>query len=158
MILPARSSMQKSAKKLAKVIVRQTIGRLPPPSSRLTGRLASDGGKRVRDTRLRPWAGYHDGNLIQWFFRMGPAFRKIFISGVEGVTQPLAKQFAHQWAEYCGCRYGLLLPHGTDALRIALAAVLDHDGLDYGGRSSFQIFHLLRVPRRRWIGALAWFL
>src|SRR5439155_9897305 len=26
-----------------------------------------------------------------------------------------------------------LLPHGTDALRIGLAAVLDHDGLDYGG-------------------------
>jgi dTDP-4-amino-4,6-dideoxygalactose transaminase len=36
-------------------------------------------------------------------------------------------------ARYCGCRYGLLMPHGTDALRIALAALLDHDGLDYGG-------------------------
>jgi predicted dehydrogenase/dTDP-4-amino-4,6-dideoxygalactose transaminase len=27
----------------------------------------------------------------------------------------------------------LLLPHGTDALRLGLAAALDHDGLDYGG-------------------------
>jgi dTDP-4-amino-4,6-dideoxygalactose transaminase len=125
--------MQKSLKKVAKVIAQQTIGRLPPPSSRLTGPLAKDGGKRVRDVRLRPWADCHAGSFIQWLFRVRPAFRRIFVSGVEGVPQPLAKQFAHQWAEYCGCRYGLLLPHGTDALRIALAAVLDHDGLDYGG-------------------------
>src|SRR5205823_5479845 len=34
---------------------------------------------------------------------------------------------------YCGCRHALLLPHGTDALRLALAAVFDHDGLEYGG-------------------------
>ncbi len=36
-------------------------------------------------------------------------------------------------AARCGCRYGLLLPHGTDALRLALAALFDHDGLEYGG-------------------------
>jgi len=122
-----------SLKKVVKVIAQQTIGRLPRPSSRLTGTLAIDGGKRVRDVRLRPWADYHDGSFAQWLFRMRPAFRSIFVSGVEGAPQPLAKQFAQQWAEYCGCRYGLLLGHGTDALRIALAATLDHDGLDYGG-------------------------
>lgn len=125
--------MQKSFKKAAKIIAQQTIGRLPPPPSRLTGPLANDGGKRVRDVRLRPWADYHGGSFIHWLFRVRPAFRRIFVSGVEGVPQPLAKQFAQQWAEYCGCRFGLLLPHGTDALRIALAAALDHDGLDYGG-------------------------
>jgi dTDP-4-amino-4,6-dideoxygalactose transaminase len=125
--------MQKSLKTIAKAVARQTIGRLPASSSRLTGRLAKDGGKRVRDVRIRPWAEDRGGNFAQWFFHMRPAFRKIFLSGVEGSPQPLAKQFAQQWAEYCGCRYGLLLPHGTDALRIGLAAVLDHDGLDYGG-------------------------
>jgi dTDP-4-amino-4,6-dideoxygalactose transaminase len=125
--------MKTSVKKVVKAIARQTIGRLPASSSRLTGQLAKDGGKRVRDIRLRPWADYNDGNFVQWLFRMRPAFRSIFISGVEGAPQPLAKQFALQWAEYCGCRYGLLLGHGTDALRIALAAALDHDGLDYGG-------------------------
>jgi dTDP-4-amino-4,6-dideoxygalactose transaminase len=122
-----------SLKKVVKVIAQQTIGRLPRPSSRLTGPLASEGGKRVRDIRLRPWADYHDGSFVRWLFRMRPALRSIFVSGVEGAPQPLAKQFAQQWAEYCGCRYGLLLGHGTDALRIALAAALDHDGLDYGG-------------------------
>jgi dTDP-4-amino-4,6-dideoxygalactose transaminase len=55
------------------------------------------------------------------------------MSGNEGLPQTLAKKFAQKWADYCGCRYGLLLPHGTDALRIALAAALDHDGLEYGG-------------------------
>jgi dTDP-4-amino-4,6-dideoxygalactose transaminase len=125
--------MQTLFKKIAKVVAQQTIGRLPPPSSRLTGPLANHGGKRVRDVRLRPWADYHGWSFIHWLFRMRPAFRRIFVSGVEGAPQPLAKQFAQQWAEHCGCRYGLLLPHGTDALRIALAAALDHDGLDYGG-------------------------
>jgi dTDP-4-amino-4,6-dideoxygalactose transaminase len=125
--------MQISVKKVVKVIARQTIGRLPRPSSRLTGTLAIDGGKRVRDVRLRPWADYNDGSFVQWLFRMRPILRSIFVTGVEGAPQPLAKQFAQQWAEYCGCRYGLLLGHGTDALRIALAAALDHDGLDYGG-------------------------
>jgi dTDP-4-amino-4,6-dideoxygalactose transaminase len=125
--------MHMSFKKVVKVIAQQTIGRLPRPSSRLTGTLAIDDGKRVRDVRFRPWADYHDGSFVQWLFRIRPVFRSIFVSGVEGAPQPVAKQFAQQWAEYCGCRYGLLLGHGTDALRIALAAALDHDGLDYGG-------------------------
>jgi dTDP-4-amino-4,6-dideoxygalactose transaminase len=125
--------MKISIKKVVKVFAQQSIGRLPPSSSRITGPLAGDGGKRVRDVRLRPWADYQDGSFVQWLLRLRPAFRSIFVSGVEGAPQPLAKQFAQQWAEYCGCRYGLLLGHGTDALRIALAAALDHDGLDYGG-------------------------
>ena len=120
-------------KKIAKGLARQTVGRLPQPASRLTGKLARDGGKPVRDTRFRPWPGYHDSNRPQWQSGLSASFRRVFTSGVEGVPQPLAKQFAQQWAEYCGCKYGLLLPHGTDALRIGLAAVLDHDGLDYGG-------------------------
>jgi len=125
--------MRTSLKKAVKLVAQQSIGRLPPPSSRLAGTLAADGGKRVRDVRLRPWATSNDGRIVQWLFRIRPAFRSIFVSGVEGAPQPLAKQFAQQWAEYCGCRYGLLMGHGTDALRIALAAALDHDGLDYGG-------------------------
>jgi len=125
--------MHTSLKKTIKAIARHTIGRLPAPSSRLAGPLARDGGQRVRDTRLRPWADSLEANVVQWLFRVGPAFRRVFASGVEGAPQTLAKRFAEQWAEYCGCRFGLLLPHGTDALRIGLAAVLNHDGLDYGG-------------------------
>ena len=71
--------------------------------------------------------------MHEWLTAVGPRLRRVFISGVEGLPQPLAKEFAQTFAGYCGCRYGLLLPHGTDALRIALAAAFDHDGLDYGG-------------------------
>ena len=121
------------AKPLLRPLAQTTLGRLPPPVSRLTGSLARDGGKPVRDVRLRPWASVNDRSFSRWQAEMRAMFRRVFVSGVEGLPQPLAQQFARQWAEYCGCRYGLLLGHGTDALRIGLAAVLDHDGLDYGG-------------------------
>jgi len=120
-------------KQLVRRVAQLTIGQLPPPASRLTGTLALNGGQPVRDIRLRPWASYHSGNLLPWMTTVGPHFRKIFLSGVEGLPQPLQKKFAALWAEYCGCRHALMLPHGTDALRFGLAAVLDHDGLEYGG-------------------------
>jgi len=120
-------------KQTAKFLARQTMGRLPAPAARLTGKLAKGGGTPVRDVRVRPWATYHSGNLLPWFSIIRPRFRKIFLSGVEGLPQPLQQEFAEQWAAVCGCKYGLLLPHGTDALRFALAALFDHDGLAYGG-------------------------
>jgi len=125
--------MKAFLKQILKAAARQSVGRLPQPASRLTGTLAKHGGKPVRDIRFRPWPNYHSNNLLPWLLSLRPAMRKVFLTGVEGLPQPLAKDFAQRWAEYCGCRYGLLLPHGTDALRIALAAALDLDGLDYGG-------------------------
>lgn len=126
-------SASQPVRKILRTVARQTIGRLPPPSVRLSGELAKHGGTPVRDLRLRPWAAVEDANLKTWHAEMRAVFRRIFVSGIEGLPQPFAEQFAEQWATYCGCRYGLLVGHGTDALRIALAAVLDHDGLDYGG-------------------------
>jgi dTDP-4-amino-4,6-dideoxygalactose transaminase len=120
------------AKPLLRPLARAILGRLPRPASRLTGRLAKEGGVPVRDIRVRPWADC-DGNFFRWHGGVRARLRSIFLGGVEGLPQPLAQEFGQQWATYCGCRYGLLLPHGTDALRIALAALLDHDGLDYGG-------------------------
>ena len=125
--------MNSSVKSAARFLARQTIGRLPARASRLTGRMALDGGIPVRDTRIRPWARDRSSNLLQWFTSVGPAFRSIFLGGMEGLPQTRQKHFAELWAEYCGCRHALLLPHGTDALRLAIAAVFDHDGLEYGG-------------------------
>jgi len=96
-------------------------------------RLASDGGTPVRNTRLRPWAAASDNALFEWHRSVGARLRQVYVSGVEGLPQPLAQQFAQVWAHYCGVRFTLLVGHGTDALRIALAAALDHDGLSYGG-------------------------
>ena len=114
-------------------LAQRAIGRLPPSSLPLGGDLAKNGGRPVRDIRLRPWASLADSNFMRWHTEMRAVFRQIFVQGVEGLPQPLAEQFARQWAAYCGCRYGLLLTNGTDALRIGLAAVFDHDGLEYGG-------------------------
>ena len=95
--------------------------------------MAIHGGKPVRDVRWRPYASARSGAHGAWLSKVGPNFRGIFLSGIEGLPQPLAREFERRWTDYCGCRHALLLPHGTDALRIALAAAFDHDGLDYGG-------------------------
>lgn len=142
-------------KKAVKRVAQQTIGRFPALPSRLDGELAIDGGRPVRDVRLRPWASVENGNLLGWHTEMRGLFRGIFLQGIEGLPQPLAEQFAQQWAVYCGCRYGLLLGHGTDALRIGLAAVLDHDGLDYGGEvivPNFSFIASATAPLERLFG------
>ena len=124
--------MNTTAKETAKFVLRNTFGRLPPSPSRFNGALAVDGGTPVRNVRLRPWKRQYNNTTAAWAGARS-FFRDIFLRGVEGLPQPLAKEFAEKWAKACGCKYGLLLPHGTDALRIALAAALDHDGLEFGG-------------------------
>jgi dTDP-4-amino-4,6-dideoxygalactose transaminase len=120
------------SKPLIRPIARATVGRVTG-RNRLSGPLAKLGGAPVRDVRLRPWASSRDGRFWQWHRELRSVFRSIFVSGIEGLPQPLAERFAREWAARCECRYGLMLGHGTDALRIGLAAALDHDGLDYGG-------------------------
>ena len=149
------STFLTNAKPWLRPLVRATVGRLPPPSTRLSGALAKEGGIPVRNTRYRPWPSDRDGRFWDWHRGMRARFRGVFMSGTEGLPQPLAEEFAQQWAKYCGCRYGLLLPHGTDALRIALASVLDHDGLDYGGEiivPNFSFIASATVPLDRRFG------
>lgn len=111
---------------------RAVMRHVPKRRSRLDGPLAIDGGTPVRDIRWRPWSPADTNRRQQWR-SVGPVFRDVFLSGVEGLPQTRQRDFASRWAAYCGCEHGLLLPHGTDALRFALAAVFDHDGLEYGG-------------------------
>ncbi|MCM3900886.1 MAG: DegT/DnrJ/EryC1/StrS family aminotransferase, partial [Pyrinomonadaceae bacterium] len=127
-----KAVVRKSAKIAVKGVIR-TLPQLPGRPGRLEGKLAKDGGLPVRDTRYRPWPQYPAPTLSEWTLKMGPRFMRIFLSTVEGLPQPLANKFAEEWARYCEAKYALLLPHGTDALRVAVAAALDHDGLDYGG-------------------------
>ena len=51
-------------------------------------------------------------------------------------------------------RHGLLMGRGSDALRIGLAAALDHDGLDYGGgyRANFSFIASATAPLDRRFG------
>jgi dTDP-4-amino-4,6-dideoxygalactose transaminase/predicted dehydrogenase len=112
---------------------RRTLGLMPKSSGRFSGKLAKDGGMPVRDVLFHPWPQFPKTGILDWTCGAGLTLGRIFRSGVEGLPQPLAALFSAQWAEYCGVSYALLLPHGTDALRTSLAAVLDHDGLAYGG-------------------------
>jgi dTDP-4-amino-4,6-dideoxygalactose transaminase len=142
------------AKPWLRPLLRATLGNLPRPAARLTGALAKDGGIPVRNTRYRPWPSDNDGDFLRWHGGVR-ALRTVYLSGIEGLPQPLAEEFARQWAAYCGCRYGLLTPHGTDALRIALAALVDHDGLDYGGEvivPNFSFIATATVPLDRRFG------
>jgi dTDP-4-amino-4,6-dideoxygalactose transaminase/predicted dehydrogenase len=128
--------IRKVLKKSARIAVKgaiQALPALPGRPGRLTGKLAKDGGLKVRDTRLRPWPAYPSPTLTDWTLKLGPQMMRIFLTTVEGLPQPLANRFAREWAQFCGAKYALLLPHGTDALRVAVTAALDHDGLDYGG-------------------------
>ncbi|HSK63642.1 MAG TPA: DegT/DnrJ/EryC1/StrS family aminotransferase [Pyrinomonadaceae bacterium] len=124
--------VRKSVKLAAKGVI-HTLPTLPGRSGRLTGKLAKEGGLPVRDVRYRPWPSYPSSSLTEWTTQLAPRFLQIFLSGVEGLPQPLAKKFCEEWARYCGARYALLVPHGTDALRVAVTAALDHDGMEYGG-------------------------
>jgi len=120
------SAAMKAGRKIAGAIA-------PPTEKRLTGRLAIEGGLRVRDTRLRPYSNVPENSVWQWTREVGPVMARLFCKRLEGSPQTLSKEFGKQWAAYCGTKYALLLPHCTDALRIALAATLDHDGMEYGG-------------------------
>ena len=124
--------VRKSAKLAVKSAIR-TLPQLPGRPGRLTGTLAKEGGLPVRDTRYRPWPVYPSSSMLDWTTKIAPKFLQIFLTGVEGLPQPLANRFADEWARYCGARHALLLPHGTDALRVAIAAAIDHDGMEYGG-------------------------
>ncbi len=124
--------VRKSAKLAAKSAIR-TLPQLPGRPGRLTGPLAKEGGMPVRDIRYRPWPTYPSSSMLEWTTKIAPKFLQIFLTGVEGLPQPLATRFAEEWARYCGANYSLLLPHGTDALRVAIASAIDHDGMEYGG-------------------------
>ncbi len=118
-------------KDTARAVARHTVGRRT--DARLVGPLAAEGGTPVRNLRYCPWPRLQTATLAQWLTSVGPELRRVFLSGAEGLPQTRQKQFAAEWARRCGCRHGLMVSHGTDALRIALAAVFDHDGLAYGG-------------------------
>jgi dTDP-4-amino-4,6-dideoxygalactose transaminase/predicted dehydrogenase len=124
--------VRKSARLAAKGVI-HTLPQLPGRPGRLTGKLAKEGGLPVRDIRYRPWPSYPSSSLAEWTTKLAPRFLQIFLTGVEGLPQPLANQFTAEWARFCGARYALLLPHGTDALRVAITSAIDHDGIEYGG-------------------------
>jgi len=95
-------------------------------------RLAIEGGAPVRDTRSRPWPGWPPSTPESWQ-RHRQAFREVYLSATEGLPQPRGERFAKAFGSYLGVSHGLLTTSGSSALKLALAAVTDTDGLGYNG-------------------------
>ena len=96
-------------------------------------RLAVNGGVPVRDQKVQPWPVWPDNTQAEWDREVGPALREVYLDRVEGLPEPRGKDFGRAMAEYCGAQYGVLMPHGTNAIAAVVAGVLDIDGLSDGG-------------------------
>src|SRR5262245_19812205 len=114
-------SLASRSRTAAKNAARKVIRYIPPPKRRLSGKLAIYGGMPVRKRSLRPWPEPPFAASGAWS-RLAPVLKHVFTKGEEGLPQNLARRFAEEWARYCAAKHCLLLPHGTDALRIGVAA------------------------------------
>lgn len=92
--------------------------------------LAIRGGTPVRS---KGWPVWPINTEERWQQRVEPALREVYLSGIEGLPGPKAKEFAQRFAEYVGARYGIFMPHGTDSIMAALTGVLDLDGFSDAG-------------------------
>lgn len=96
-------------------------------------KLALEGGSPVRDVQARPWPSWPPHSEEEWKERLEPALKAVYDSGTEGLPGPAAERFGEAFARYCGAKFGVLMPHGTDAISAALAGALDLDGFADGG-------------------------
>ena len=93
-------------------------------------KLAMHGGVPVRKA---PWPSWPKATEEEWENKVGPALKEVFMSQVEGLPGPKAKEFGEKFATYCGAKYGICMPHGTDSIAAALSGALDLDCFGYSG-------------------------
>jgi dTDP-4-amino-4,6-dideoxygalactose transaminase len=99
----------------------------------LADQLAMTGGVPVRNLKRKPWPKWPQPSDEEWSGHIEPALRSVYMSGIEGLPNPVSQEFNRRFAAYCGTQYARLLPHGTDAICAALAATLDLDGWGEAG-------------------------
>ena len=96
-------------------------------------RLAVNGGTPVRDRLENPWPSWPANTEKEWEREIEPALRAVYLEKTEGLPASRSARFGQAFAAYCGAGYGLMLPHGTDAISASIAGALDLDGLRAGG-------------------------
>ncbi len=96
-------------------------------------KLAVEGGAPVRDLTKNPWPAWPQNTEEEWEQEIEPAMREVYLQKVEGLPATQAEAFGQAFAAYCDARYGIMMPHGTDAISAAVAGALDLDGLGDGG-------------------------
>lgn len=97
-------------------------------------KLALEGGLPVRDLARNPWPDWPQNSQAEWDAEIEPALRNVFMAKVEGLPSRQGEDFGQAFARYHQAQYGLMMPHGTDAIMAALAGALDLDGLGEGGQ------------------------
>lgn len=98
----------------------------------MSEKLAAQGGNPVH---TRGWPRWPQNTEEQWERLVEPALKNVYLSGAEGLGGGKARQFAANFAEYCGSKHGVMMPHGTDSISAALTGVLDLDGFSDGGEA-----------------------
>ena len=96
-------------------------------------KLAVDGGSPVRNTDEMPWPNWPDNQEADWERDIEPALRDVYLSRSEGLPATQCEAFGSSFAAYCDGRYGIIMPHGTDAISAAITGALDLDGIGEGG-------------------------
>ena len=96
-------------------------------------RLAINGGIPVRNLQKNPWPSWPQNSEQDWETEIEPALREVYLNKNEGLPATRGESFGQAFAAYCDARYGIIMPHGTDAISAALAGALDLDGLGDGG-------------------------
>ncbi len=96
-------------------------------------RLAVNGGTPVRDRLTKPWPSWPVNTESEWKREIEPSLREVYLEKTEGLPANRSDRFGNAFAAYCGARYGLMMPHGTDAISASIAGALDLDGLREGG-------------------------
>ena len=99
----------------------------------MSEKLAINGGTPVRDRTKNPWTIWPQATGGEWEKVVGPALKEVFVSQTEGLPGPKAKEFGAKFAAYCGVKYGITMPHGTDSIAAALSGALDLDGFGDSG-------------------------
>ncbi|MBP7934131.1 MAG: DegT/DnrJ/EryC1/StrS family aminotransferase [Phycisphaerae bacterium] len=112
-------------------------------------KLAIEGGTPVHDGRVRPWPSWPPSTLESWKGQE-PAVREVYLSKTEGLPQPHGRRFARAYCEYLGAKRGLLTTSGTSALKLALCAVTDTDGLGYNGECIVPNYTFIASAHAAW--------
>jgi perosamine synthetase len=112
-------------------------------------KLAVDGGAPVHDSRARPWPTWPLVNEEKWAVQER-AFREVYLSATEGLPQPRAQRFAKAYCEYLGAKHGQLTTCGTQAIKLALAAVTDTDGLGSNGECIVPNYTFIASAHAAW--------
>ena len=80
--------------------------------------LAIDGGEKTREEPFPPWP-YFDEETIQ------RAMEPLRMGKVNYWTGTVGMEFEQEFAEWCGCKFGMSTNSGTSALHVAMAGALN---------------------------------